>query len=197
MRRLLYNKKGLLSERFVLIEFPGALLAGFAFCLRQLQDLSHSKEEIAFSSLIAPSTAITSLSNPPPRYTTAADFSFKCDVLQQETPPEEISALTLKPNLVASDENNQKDFIKVLRKNTTLDDGQASALCENLCRGLAFTQGPPGTGKLSACLILESSNSLSLRQNISWGGSCQGHISIPTIFRPKANTSGLYDQPCS
>lgn len=148
MRRLLYNKKGLLSEKFVLIEFPGVLLTGFSFCLKHLQDLSRNEEEIAFSSLIAPSTATMSPSNPPPRYTTATDFSYKCGILQQENKAEGLSALALDPNLVASNPKHQKGFIEILRQNTTLDDGQASALCENLCRGLAFTQGPPGTGKL-------------------------------------------------
>ena len=41
----------------------------------------------------------------------------------------------------------QKRWLQELRENTTLDEGQAVALCENLNRGLAFTQGPPGTGK--------------------------------------------------
>lgn len=41
----------------------------------------------------------------------------------------------------------KKEFIASLRTSTTLDDGQAKALCENLSCGMAFTQGPPGTGK--------------------------------------------------
>ena len=38
-------------------------------------------------------------------------------------------------------------MLATIERETTLDEGQAQALCENLCRGLAFTQGPPGTGK--------------------------------------------------
>lgn len=41
----------------------------------------------------------------------------------------------------------QRIWLQELREKTTLDEGQAIALCENLNRGLAFTQGPPGTGK--------------------------------------------------
>ena len=38
-------------------------------------------------------------------------------------------------------------MLQEIRAQTTMDDGQAAALCESLSRRLAFTQGPPGTGK--------------------------------------------------
>ncbi|MCJ1426299.1 hypothetical protein MMC29_004202 [Sticta canariensis] len=147
VRRLLYNMQDLLSERFVLVAFPGALLAGFSFCLKKIQDLFSKKTKIAFSSLIAPSAASSSPIPAPPQYTTAKDFTYNCDVLRTTKQLEKHSPLTLKPELMIANKSYQKEFLSLLAENTTLDDGQATALCENLCRGLAFTQGPPGTGK--------------------------------------------------
>lgn len=148
MRRLLYNMQGLLSERFVLVEFPGALLAGFSFCLKKLQELSGNKTEIAFSSLIAPSAPSSNPTPTPPRYATAKDFTYNCDVLRRANELEKFPPLILKPESMRTNETYQKEFLSLLAQYTTLDNGQAVALCENLCRGLAFTQGPPGTGKL-------------------------------------------------
>ena len=139
--------QGLLSERFVLVEFPGVLLAGFSFCLKKIQDLSSNKTEIAFSSLIAPSAASSSPTPSQPQYTTAKDFAYNCDVLRSANELQNYSSLKLKPELMRTDETYQKEFLSLLAQKTTLDEGQAIALCENLCRGLAFTQGPPGTGK--------------------------------------------------
>lgn len=141
--------QGLLSEKFVLVEFPGVLPAGFFFCLKQLQELSKKEKGFAFSSLIAPSAVSSSPVSSPPKYTTEDCFSFNCNVLQSTDRLEKFSGLSLEPNMVTKDERHQKEFIEVLRQTTTLDGGQAAALCENLCRGLAFTQGPPGTGKIS------------------------------------------------
>lgn len=138
--------QGLLSEKFVLVEFPGVLLAGFVHCLKQLQELSRKGEGFAFSSLIAPSAASSSPVSSPPRYSTERCFSFDCNVLQSTQ--RKFPGLSLKPSMVIKDKRYQKEFIEALRQKTTLDDGQAFALCENLCRGLAFTQGPPGTGKI-------------------------------------------------
>ncbi len=147
MRRVLYNMQGLLSEKFILVEFPKSLVAGFFFCLKQLQEMSGHEDGFAFSSLIAPSPTSSSPTSSPPKYATEDSFAFKCDVLQCRDHPETLSPLALKPGLMTTDEN-RKEFIKILREKTSLDDGQATALCENLCRGLAFTQGPPGTGKI-------------------------------------------------
>ena len=190
--------QGLLSEKFILVEFPGVLHAGFFFCLKQLQELSKKEEGFAFSSLIAPSTAGSSPVSSPPKYATEDGFAFNCNVLQSTERLEKVSGLTLKPNMVTKDERHQKQFIEVLRQRTTLDDGQATALCENLCRGLAFTQGPPGTGKIFilASLLSPSLNE-SHRQNISWSGTCQSYFSVKKIPWPKANRRRLFDQPCS
>lgn len=152
--------QGLLSERFVLVEFPGVLLAGFSFCLKQLQNLSQIAEDIAFSSLVAPSSRSCSPTLSQPDYTTADDFAFKCDILQKRNGSERSSPLSLNPKVLALDDRHQKEFIKLLGKRTTLDGGQATALCENLCRGMAFTQGPPGTGKVSSSSLTGNSDDI-------------------------------------
>lgn len=150
--------QGLLSDKFVLVEFSGVLPAGFIHCLKQLQELSKKEEGFAFSSLIAPSMASSSPVSSPPKYSTEDCFSFDCNVLQSTQRQEKFPGLSLRPNMVVKDKRYQKEFIEALRQTTTLDDGQALALCENLCRGLAFTQGPPGTGKISRLVSMFSSS---------------------------------------
>lgn len=147
VRRILYNKAGLLSETFVLVEFPGALLAGFFPILKQLQILSSGDDKIAFASAIAPALAGCSPTVNLPSYTTIDNFEYRLNVLQNTGQHDESKPLSLKPTVLADDPERQKAFVDTLGLRTTLDNGQATALCENLCRGLAFTQGPPGTGK--------------------------------------------------
>lgn len=48
---------------------------------------------------------------------------------------------------VAQDTQTKQKWLETLKSKTSLDGGQAVALCENLNRRMAFTQGPPGTGK--------------------------------------------------
>lgn len=147
MRHLLYHKTGLRRAKFVLAEIPKALYAGFSWTLRNLQNQYGSSNEIAFLSSIAPSTAHASPVASPPRYTENEHFSFNVDVLCKDRESDNRTSLALKPSDVLVDLNTQTTYIDDLCNRTTLDRGQATALCENLCRGLAFTQGPPGTGK--------------------------------------------------
>lgn len=144
---MLYNKQGLLSEKFILVEFPGVLLVGFSFCLKQLQHLFAENDKIAFASMIAPSSSGSSPVPSIPSYATSDSFAFKCDVLQSYDASDRSSSFVFKPKLIASDENYQKDFVRNLGLRTRLDDGQAIALCDSLSRNLSFTMGPPGTGK--------------------------------------------------
>lgn len=146
VRRMLYNYQGLLQEQFVLVDIPNALYAGFFWTLKNLQSQSQSDQQIAFLPSIGPSTAGTSPELSVPDYTKAPDFQYKLDVLRKDEFSGR-SALTLRPQDFLSNDQLQSQFIETLCQETTLDHGQAYALCENLCRGLAFTQGPPGTGK--------------------------------------------------
>ena len=45
------------------------------------------------------------------------------------------------PTKFLGSEQQRDAYLRRLADLTTLDDGQAVALCENLSRGLAFTQG--------------------------------------------------------
>ena len=138
--------RGLLSETFVLVELPGVLLAGFSPVLQQLQNLSDDNEDIAFISAIAPPVAGSNPSVILPAYAAVDDFTFQLDVLHGRDQTKATSGLGLKPSTVAYDREQREALIEALSLNTSLDSGQSTALCENLCRGLAFTQGPPGTG---------------------------------------------------
>ncbi len=147
VRRLLYNAQGQLQERFALVDIPSALYAGFFWTLKRLQDQSKGNEQIAFLSTIAPSAEGRSPEVSLPKYTTAEGFEFQLDGLRKGNISKGQSSLRLRPGDLTSSDETKGSFVRTLCQETTLDYGQAEALCENLCRDLAFTQGPPGTGK--------------------------------------------------
>ena len=147
VRRLLYNRCGIIKERFVLVEFATVLYAGFCHTLRRMQDQVGSEDEIAFSSSIIPMSPGASPTISPPAYAEDVGFAFQLDCLQTQPQSPNRSPLTLRLHDALYSEQNMKGSIDRLCDITSLDRGQATALCENLCRGLALTQGPPGTGK--------------------------------------------------
>ena len=105
-----------------------------------------SEEEMAFSPLIA-GNSITDGSNEPPKYKEGEDLTYDLRVLRNQDNAQREDTLTLRPRNHFHNQQAQQPILNALRHETTLDDGQAKALCETLSRGLAFTQGPPGTGK--------------------------------------------------
>ena len=129
------------------MEVPGILYAGFRHTLRRIQDQFVSDDEFAFLSTVAPSSPESSPHISPPYYTEDKEFSFQLDCLRRKETIQLDCPYTLRPNDLLSSEQALMHSIDKLCESTTLDRGQATALCENLCRGLAFTQGPPGTGK--------------------------------------------------
>jgi hypothetical protein len=137
----------LLQEKFVLVEIPSALYAGFYWTLKQLQNQSRSEESLAFESSIAPSEAGASPEVSPPAYTNEDGFAYQLDALRTKGAKIEAHSLTLKPIDISADYQAKTTFVDSLCRQTTLDRGQATALSENLCRGFAFSQGPPGSGK--------------------------------------------------
>lgn len=148
LRQTLYGLKGLLNkEKFVIVEFPKVLVAGFYWILKHLQFLSSSNAEIAFSNLIAPSDATRVKSIAAPAYANCGSSPFDLSVLQRVDNLDGPSSLHIDPDYTVLGPARQQDIIENVCSTTTLDHGQATALCENLSRGLAFTQGPPGTGK--------------------------------------------------
>ena len=147
VRRILYNAQGILQDKFILVELPNTLYAGFYWTLKQLQSQSQNEEHLAFLSLISPWVPGESPKVSPPKYSSVDGFTYQLDVLRQKGSPERSDSLTLRPNDLLADKQVRDAFIETLCCETTLDRGQAIALCDTLCRGLAFTQGPPGTGK--------------------------------------------------
>lgn len=132
----------------MLLEFPKTLLPGFSWCLKRLQEL-YSRRDIPFSQHIAPTPSMP-VSSPVQQsaYTTQSGFAYDLTLLQNPkkngvtAPPLHLPAF--RPE---TQNQTQERWLQELRNKTTLDEGQAVALCENLNRDLAFTQGPPGTGK--------------------------------------------------
>ncbi|KAL8997355.1 MAG: hypothetical protein Q9169_003337 [Polycauliona sp. 2 TL-2023] len=148
VRQTLCGLKGLFQkERFIIVEFPKYLVAGFYWILKHLQFLSSTNAEIAFSNLIAPSSALCIGQMAPPMYENPLQKAFNLDVLQGAHTVDGPSSLQIDPDYVMLEPSKQQTVIDSVCSTTTLDHGQATALCENLSRGLAFTQGPPGTGK--------------------------------------------------
>lgn len=129
------------------MELPNTLYAGFYWTLKQLQKQSQSEERLAFLSLISPWVPGESPEVSPPKYATIDRFAYQLDVLRPKGSSENSDSLALRPNDLLADRQLRDACIESLCSETTLDRGQAIALCDTLCRGLAFTQGPPGTGK--------------------------------------------------
>ena len=144
---MLYNHQGMLNEKFVLVELPNVLYAGFYWTLRNLQIRSEKQQQIAFLSTIAPSVAGSSPEVGLPKYADSDQFRYQLDVLCRDEALPQNASLTFSPRNIVSDIGLQDELIETLEHFSTLDPGQSRALCESLCRGLAFTQGPPGTGK--------------------------------------------------
>ncbi|KAL8943406.1 MAG: hypothetical protein Q9211_000995 [Gyalolechia sp. 1 TL-2023] len=148
MRQALYAlKQPDRNEKFVIVEFPKVLVAGFYWILKHLQFLSISKNTTAFSDIIAPPDPQTELLIPPPTYSGVEKSTFDLSILQDACHRDNCSTLKAEPHFLNAGLTEQKALVEDICSTTTLDPGQATALCENLSRGLAFTQGPPGTGK--------------------------------------------------
>ncbi|KAL8658342.1 MAG: hypothetical protein Q9226_001086 [Calogaya cf. arnoldii] len=148
MRQTLSSLKAFPNrENFVIVEFPKVLVAGFYWILKHLQFLSSSNTEIAFSKLIAPFDAQRIEPIAAPAYSNSGSFPFDLSVLQGADKLDCPNPPQIDPEFMLLEPGKQQNIIENLCSATTLDHGQALALCENLSRGLAFTQGPPGTGK--------------------------------------------------
>ena len=130
----------------MIVELPNVLYVGFFWTLKDLQNKSGSEKDLAFVASIAPSTAGSSPEVSIPEYATMDDFAFQLDSIRTTGDVARTKPLSLKPREIVSDQARNHAIDELCRE-TTLDRGQATALCENLCRNFAFTQGPPGSGK--------------------------------------------------
>ena len=147
LRRLLLNHRKILSERFVLVDFPKVLLPGFSWCLERLKSISRPEYDMPFSELIAPDKYGTPMVNRCPQYSSTEDNVYDLAPIRKQTIDTLAKKLTLDTSKCFQNEEVLPSVLKSIQHETTLDEGQAQALCDSLCRELAFTQGPPGTGK--------------------------------------------------
>lgn len=151
--QLCHHAMGTCPQReLFLVEFPKVLFAGFYHCLKRLQELSES--DFAFQRYIAPamdfeetevamqqhlsSGMATQFECPPPEYARAQGFAYNLSSVVAPNSP--LTAATL-------DDLSSTTALELLRKDTTLDEGQAMAFKDSLTREFALTQGPPGCGK--------------------------------------------------
>ncbi|KIW10480.1 hypothetical protein PV08_11444 [Exophiala spinifera] len=144
---------GLSTEtQLALVEFPKVLFAGFYNCLKRLQEMGET--DFAFQTYIAPtitpedatsrmkqnipSGAIPVVNCPPPAYARNADFEYDLSA---------VLSSTNRTKSMSVEELLRPSSIDVLRRETSLDEGQAIAFRDALVNELALTQGPPGCGK--------------------------------------------------
>ena len=134
------------TAQFVLVEFPKVLYEGFYHTLKRLQEME--SEDVAFSHYLAPRMRIAqiqaSIANTlagirqqysilPPAYAQLPNHNFNMSCL---------STAGTQTSSVGHDLS-----LQYLNQHTSLDDGQARALCDALQREMSYTSGPPGTGK--------------------------------------------------
>ena len=75
------------------------------------------------------------------------DRVYNLDPIRKKADRPQGDRLTLDTTACFQEGRVLPSILQAIERETTLDQGQAQALCDTLCRRLAFTQGPPGTGK--------------------------------------------------
>lgn len=135
---MIYYSQEVLHGRFLLVEFPRVLLAGFSWCLQNLQQLQ--QEDVSFKDYVSPSQLTTVPALKTPEYTKDHGFQFDLGSISKDSN----TPLRFSLGDIVSDRNR---FLSTLERQTTLDEGQAKSFTHSLTSNLAFTQGPPGTGK--------------------------------------------------
>lgn len=139
-RMLLYSQK-LRTGRFVLVEFPKHLLNGFYPVLKRIQELN--SHDLGLTRYFAPRTADEENLGPlPPSYACRPTSMLDCNALRKKSEKASFPKYPLRTLI-----KDKKRFLDIVKSETTLDEGQASAFVECFSNELAFVQGPPGTGK--------------------------------------------------
>ncbi|EXJ83035.1 hypothetical protein A1O3_06852 [Capronia epimyces CBS 606.96] len=135
-----------------LVEFPKVLFAGFYNCLKRLQEMEDT--DFAFRQYVAPDMPMdeallamernlaaggpSMIPCPPPVYADSPTFTYN---LGKIVPPtSRIASMSLQ-------DLSHDISLTRLKQETSLDDGQVTALRDCLTREFALTQGPPGCGK--------------------------------------------------
>jgi hypothetical protein len=186
-RRILYYSQSIQRGKFILVEYPGVLPAGFIHTLRHLQH--PDTQLIPFSQEIAPSD-ITKGSCPnsgPPAYATVEAFTY--DLTSLRRPGEQFDTPELRLPL-ASLAGGLGEPLNAVLGQTMLDHGQATALLACLNKRLAFTQGPPGTGKTYLGVALVKAILASRPENGKWPivVACMTNHALDSFLKD------LYDQ---
>ncbi|KAK6364227.1 hypothetical protein LTS17_012398 [Exophiala oligosperma] len=135
-----------------LVEFPKVLFAGFYNCLKRLQEMGET--DFAFQNYIAPKVSpqdaismarrnvpgggIPTVTCPPPAYAQKEEFRYDLS---------SVLSSTNRTKSMSVQELLRPSTIDILRRETSLDEGQAMAFRDGLISELALTQGPPGCGK--------------------------------------------------
>ncbi|EXJ74314.1 uncharacterized protein A1O5_02610 [Cladophialophora psammophila CBS 110553] len=147
------NALGLCSgSEMYLVEFPKVLFAGFYNCLKRLQEMRET--DFAFPDYVAPDKTVDEalftrelnyvagsrprFSCPPPSYALSPDFAYNLTKLVPPACP--IASASVR-------DLSRPSTLELLKRETTLDEGQAAAFRDSLLREYACTQGPPGCGK--------------------------------------------------
>ncbi|KAG0025767.1 hypothetical protein BGZ81_006855 [Podila clonocystis] len=129
------------SRHWFLVESPGAYFGSYRPILKALQ-LS-IPASLPFGKYLAPTTEeqaeIQNIRNfvDPPIYARAPTFHYDLSVLLKGQ----------KCQLDVSSSISVERAVRTLQAHSTLDDTQATALVDTLCREVAVINGPPGTGK--------------------------------------------------
>ncbi|OAL33033.1 hypothetical protein AYO22_00118 [Fonsecaea multimorphosa] len=140
------------GSELYLVEFPKLLFAGFYNCLKRLQQMRET--DFSFQSYVAPETDVNEallarklnsvtgspprLACPPPSYALSSDFAYNLAKIVPPTCP--IASASV-------GDLSRPSTLDILKRETTLDEGQAVAFRDSLMREYACTQGPPGCGK--------------------------------------------------
>ena len=186
-RRVLYYSQSIRCGKFILVEYPGILPAGFLHTLKRLQhpdmQLMPFSQEIALSSIIKGSFPKSG----PPAYAIAKAFTYNLTPLRKQGKKFDASELRLP---LSSSAGDIAESLKALLDQTMLDEGQAAALLACLNQGLAFTKGPPGTGKTYLGVALVKAILASRPENGKWPivVACMTNHALDSFLKD------LYDQ---
>ncbi|KAK9765034.1 hypothetical protein K7432_006969 [Basidiobolus ranarum] len=125
-----------------LLESPGVFFESYRPILQALQKCTPAT--LPFGKYIAPKKEDELTRGPndqdligTPSYTRAPGFKFDLSVLLKGK----------RCNLHTADHMSRANATNILQNQSTLDDTQAKALVETLCREVALIRGPPGAGK--------------------------------------------------
>ena len=141
VRRVVHYSLGLATGRFVLVEFPKHLLNGFYPILRRLQTFQWS--DLAFTRYYAPrSLSEENVGLLPPSYALLDTASLDFNAI-----PGRVRGVSMQKRSLRHLVSRKDEFLSLVTKQTTLDDGQATAFVEAMSNEMALVQGPPGTGK--------------------------------------------------